>query len=380
MRNNRIIGIDASNIHLSSGGSFTHLYEILTAFDFDKHEVDKIIVWSNEKVLTALPEKNWLEKRTHKFLNKNLFYRQLWQKYIFPKCVKQDCAVAFMPGGVTFVKHFPTVCMSRNMLPFEWRHLFQYFPSLLFLKYLLLRYRFIRSYRHSSGMIFLSNYAKNNILPLLKHSHLDYKVIPHGIDESFDGVGCYNASTQAAKDDFHFCYVSSIDKYKHHDVVLRAFKLLVDEGYRLKISFAGRGNKKNIRRFLRLKDKVDRKQQWSDYCGFVDYSEINKFYKKHDGFVYASSCENFPNILIQAMRAHLPILCSNVGVMPEIIEESAFYFNPYSSESLVLAIKQFVSSKELRHKKSNDSYRLSLKYDWRKCAFETFSYVESFID
>lgn len=48
-----------------------------------------------------------------------------------------------------------------------------------------------------------------------------------------------------------------------------------------------------------------------NYMGLIDHDKLTDIYKNADGFVFASSCENQPIILLEAMAAGLPIACSN---------------------------------------------------------------------
>ena len=45
-------------------------------------------------------------------------------------------------------------------------------------------------------------------------------------------------------------------------------------------------------------------------------------------FVFASSCENMPNTLVEAMAIGLPIACSDRGPMPEVLRDGGVYFDP----------------------------------------------------
>lgn len=78
------------------------------------------------------------------------------------------------------------VTMSHNMLPFEWKELFRYRFSFMTLKLLILRYAQKASFKNSDGLIFLTDYAKNNILKCINKSFDEnFKIIPHGIDSQF---------------------------------------------------------------------------------------------------------------------------------------------------------------------------------------------------
>jgi glycosyltransferase involved in cell wall biosynthesis len=63
---------------------------------------------------------------------------------------------------------------------------------------------------------------------------------------------------------------------------------------------------------------------------------------KSDIFVFASSCENMPNTLIEGMAAGLKIACSSRGPMPEVLKDAGYYFDPESPVSISKAIEQII--------------------------------------
>ena len=64
-----ILGIDASNIRV--GGGLTHLKEILRSVDIEKHDIEKIVIWSSENTLNEIEERHWLKKCSEPVMKKN---------------------------------------------------------------------------------------------------------------------------------------------------------------------------------------------------------------------------------------------------------------------------------------------------------------------
>ena len=75
-----------------------------------------------------------------------------------------------------------------------------------------------------------------------------------------------------------------------------------------------------------------------NYLGYMNYEKIQNFYKQNDIGVFASSCENMPNILLGMMSSKLPIACSNMAPMREILRDGGLYFNPYKPESILFVL------------------------------------------
>lgn len=367
------LGIDASNIR--SGGGLTHLKEILANADLEKSGFDRVIVWSNKETLNNLPNHNWLVKSTHKYLNKGFIWSFLFQIFILAKQAKKaDCAIVFAPGS-TFLSSFrPFVTLSQNMLPFESNEAarFPAFKDKLRFKilYKLQSYTF----RKANGLIFLTEYAKTFIKAKINLLNPNVIIIPHGISSDFLKQPKFQNEITAYtfEDPFKLLYVSIITVYKHQWNVAEAVLRLRKEGCPVALDLIGPSTSESLQR---LNNILDGNNEGVNYVGGVSHSAISEYYKNADGFVFASSCENMPIILIEAMSSGLPIACSNMGPMPEVLGDAGFYFNPLDVNEVHTAIKNMVSSKELRKEKALESYNKSIHYTWKECSMRTFEYL-----
>ena len=123
-------------------------------------------------------------------------------------------------------------------------------------------------------------------------------------------------------------------------------------------------------------NKVDPMGVFITYLGSIPYNELNLLYQSVDLGIFASTCENMPNILIELMASGLPIACSSSGPMPEILGLAGDYFEPEISESIALCIKRLIDSPETRKKISRLAYKRAEKFSWKNCADSTFSFLE----
>ena len=113
------------------------------------------------------------------------------------------------------------------------------------------------------------------------------------------------------------------------------------------------------------------------YHGNIKHDQIHSKYQQSDISVFASSCENLPIILLEAMASGLPIVSSDVSPMTDILGEYSVYFDPYSSKSIESALYEMVSSVIKRQEFSIKTHNLALSYSWSKCADETFSFINA---
>jgi len=372
-----ILGIDASNI--SAGGGVTHLVENLHNTDPSKFDIDKVVIWSGSKTLAKIENKPWIIKHESKMLNKSLFYRVLWQLFSFDKQIQKECDILISLGGLYFGKFRPYISMSRNMLIFDDIERNRYGISYTNIRLRILKTLQIRSFKKAEGTIFVSEYAKKYITPKLKFKLKSDIIIYHGTSDIFKQFPKpqKDISDYTKYKPYKLLYVSSIDEYKHQWNLVEAVANLRESGYYIELQLIGWKKSRPYKKFLKVLEKRDPNNLFIKYYGPVSYNNILEYYKNADAFVYASTCENMPNILIEAMSAGLPIACSNYGSMPEILGEAGIYFNPTSVLETEKALELLVKNLELRKLISFAAYFRSKNFDWKKCSTETFSYISN---
>jgi glycosyltransferase involved in cell wall biosynthesis len=370
-----ILGIDAFNIR--AGGGVTHLVELLRAADPRVHGFKQVIVWGSTATLSKIDEHDWLCKVHVPLLERALPYRIYWHRFMSKKLVQQaGCTLLFVPGGSDANGFTPIVTMSRNMLPFEWREMLRYRSLTAILRLLLIRRTQIVSFKKANGVIFLTKYARQAIFKITGQISGKSMIIPHGISPYF----YLTPRVQRSPTDFsdarpcRALYVSAIYAYKHQWHVADAVAQLRKAGLPIKLELIG-APAEGMRRLNAILDKVDPKRDFIKVHGAVPYERLNEFYQGADIGVFASSCENMPNILVENMAAGLPIACSNMGPMPELLGDSGIYFNPCDADDIASALRKLIYSSDLRNNIAQSAFIRAQQYSWKRCADETFSFL-----
>lgn len=370
------IAIDASNIRI--GGGVTHLVELLRAADPASHGITGVIVWACKATLSRIEDRPWLDKRTDPVLEKSYIRRAIWQRTRLGRLAADAGAdLMFVPGGSIVSTLRPAVTMCRNMLPFETREIRRFGCSLMTLKLLLLRLTQSASFRKADGTIFLTQYARDAVLAITGPLKGMISTVPHGISERFCLAPRPQRSLAQAslQDPLRIIYVSTIDVYKHQWVVAEAVARLRGEGLPVRLDLYGPPTPRAMPRLTETLQRVDPDGVFIRYWGAVDYDEIETRYAEADICVYASSCENLPNILVESMAAALPIASSDRGPMPEFLGDAGLYFDPESPDSIAAALRKFIDAVDLRAEKAAAAQKAVGKFSWIRCADETLAFL-----
>ena len=371
------IGIDATN--LRAGGGVTHLMELMRTAQPAENGIYHIVVWGGKPTLKALEAQPWLSKRNPPALDKGLLQRTLWQRYRLSQAARDEgCDVLFVPGGSYAGNFHPMVTMSQNMLPFEPEEAMHFGRwSWMRLKMWLLRQSQGRSFKKADGLIFLTQYARKGVGRWLGKTKGLQALIPHGIEPRFAA----NPKPQRSAEDysfdqpFTFLYVSILMPYKHQIEVCKAASELRRTGCPVRVRFVGEDWGLYGQQFRKTLRELDPQEDFLIWQGAIPFSELHKVYQDADAFVFASSCENMPNILIEAMTAGLPIACSNRGPMPEVLQNAGIYFDPFQPHDIAEAMRTLINSPELRFRLAAQAKELSQAYSWQRCAKETFEFI-----
>ncbi|GAB1043756.1 glycosyltransferase family 4 protein [Shewanella algae] len=364
------IGIDASRNR--SGGARAHLIGILSEIQFTGNEFQSIHVWTYKELANKLPNQPWLIIHTPSEIDGNLLSQVFWQRFKLPIELRQNSIdILLSTDAGTVCRFFPSVVMSRDMLSFEKGEMDRYFFSKSWIRLFLIKYLQVWSLKTAVGRIFLTHYAKKTICKYT--GHLDNAVvIPHGVSEEFRQPPSININISQPK----FIYVSNADKYKHQWHVVEAFyQFRKDTGKDAHLTLVGASTGPCSEKVLEAVKDFDDGSHSVTILDFVEHCKISDLLKQNDIFIFASSCENMPNTLIEAMATGLPVICSDRGPMPEVMSDKGLYFDPESPGSLKNAMMRMCSDNSIVLEQSELASNLAMNFSWQRCSRETLSYL-----
>jgi glycosyltransferase involved in cell wall biosynthesis len=370
-----IVGIDASN--LREGGGLTHLAGLLNLAAPHEHGISKILVWSGERTMARLPRRPWLSLVHEPWLDGATPARLLWQRARLPLLARRSCDLLFAPGGLVLGAFRPVVTMSRNLLPFDSRELARFGRSPTAVRLRLLRWGQARSYRSADGVIFLTQFARRTVSGIAGLSDQIGIVIPHGVDERFrsEPRAARPLEDCSAEHPFRILYVSVVNRYKHQWHVASAVASLRAQGLPLALDLVGPAERASLVRLKKTLRHVDAEQRFIRYLGPRPFHQLHQQYTQTDLFVFASSCENMPNILLEAMASGLPIASSQREPMPELLGDAGVYFDPESPPDIAAAIRRLIFDVASREQLARCAYEKAREYTWARCARETLSFL-----
>ena len=368
-----VVGVDASRNR--SGGAKAHLIGLLGAGEPARHGIAQVHLWSYASLLDAVPDRPWLVKHAPPALAGALPRQVLWQRYRLPREAAAAGVDIMLDTDAGTVSTFrPAVTMSRDMLSYEPGEIERFGLSKARLRLELLRLLQNRSLRRADGAIFLTRHAAEVIQrscgPVARIAY-----IPHGIGDDFKAARPAAPWPATGERPVRCLYVSSAALYKHQWHVVDAVARLRAEGRAVTLQLVGGGAGPARRRLDAQIAVSDPDRAFVEQLPFVPHGELPGHLAAADLFVFASSCENMPNTLVEAMAVGLPIACAERGPMPEVLRDGGVYFDPEDPATIAAAIARILDEPDLRTGIAARARGYADAYSWTRCADETWRFL-----
>ena len=151
-------------------------------------------------------------------------------------------------------------------------------------------------------------------------------------------------------------YVGWLSPLKGIDLLIKAFANIKEKYPEFKLEIIGEGLSQ-----AELRDLVENKNiKDVDFTGHLDLNEVKNRLKRSICLVLPSYSEGLPRVLLEAAALKKPLIGTEVGGIPEIIEdgENGFLFAPGSAEELTMALEKIISNQKLIQSMGQASYRI----------------------
>jgi len=370
------IGVDSSNIR--AGGGLNLLVKLLKVAQPEIHSIDCVTVWGGERTVEALPKRSWLNVQHVPFVDNNLVQRLVWQRGKLKNLIRKNLIdILFVLGG-TYVGGFkPFVAASTNLLPFmpDERRRYGLSFNRIRLKFLELSQK--STFRRASGVIFYTESAKQIVSHRLGVLPGQIAVIYEGTEKRFFQIPRQQREicTYSLGKPFSWLYVSIVDVYKHQWTVADAVAKLRQRGFPISLQLIGPSYGPALARLEKVMRRVDPAHEFIHYLGPVSHRQILDYYCRADGAIFASSCETFPQIVLESMASGLPIACSNRDPMREILGDAGLYFDPEIVEQISEVLEILMNDHVLRYQLAWKAFKCAKPYTWGNCARDTFDFL-----
>ncbi len=197
-------------------------------------------------------------------------------------------------------------------------------------------------------IIVVTNNIKDEIIRFDGIDPKMVKVIYNGIDTTTavpEPKAQWRRDFQFTEQDFIIGTVGNLRAIKGHRYLIEAMPAILQKQPTAQLVLIGQGPEEKNLNALAQKLKV------TDKVRFLGYrKDARQMIEMFDIFVLPSLSEGFPNVLLEAMLARVPIVATRVGGVPEIIEDaqSGLLVQPEEADDLARAVIRMTREGGLR--------------------------------
>jgi len=202
---------------------------------------------------------------------------------------------------------------------------------------------------------------------LKKEGAKNITVIPNGIDANWFDVP--NESITG-----RILFVGRIRPGKGLENLIKSIKLVIDKGCDVHLHVVGPTNDLHYLKYLQELAKKMEVREHVEFIGSIPDDALLNEYAECSIFVLPSSIESNPIVLLEAMASGKPVIATNVGGIPYMIEDgkNGFLVNYGDIEGLAEKILKLMNDKKLRDFIAENGKKTAMKYSWENISEETY--------
>ena len=175
-----------------------------------------------------------------------------------------------------------------------------------------------------------------------------------------------------------FGTAKNITNFSGIDLCLKSFAKLKKMNPNKKITFEIAGDGPFMNRLESIIDELGIKKDVNFY-GHIDHKKINSFMNKIDIYINLPAIESFGVAVIEASASRLPVIVSNVGGLPEIVEDgkTGFIVDRENQPQIINAMNLLLNNKkQVAIMGSNGLKLVKEKYNWNDSVKLMISYYK----
>ncbi|MDE6625209.1 MAG: glycosyltransferase family 4 protein [Lachnospiraceae bacterium] len=207
-------------------------------------------------------------------------------------------------------------------------------------------------------------FISNNLRDYYREEIADEEctVIYNGISEDFLCPKEYKKNTSKVV----FLISGNLHRNKGQDTALKAVKILKDKGFdRFELWIAGQASAMSDSKKYEQELREFADHNLKDYCRFLGFvSDMKELRKKTDIELVCSNREAFGRVTVEAMMSGNPVIGTDTGANPELIEDhkNGRLFQNGNAQDLAEKMQWFLENPEYIEKCGREAYTFSNRF------------------
>jgi Glycosyltransferase len=255
--------------------------------------------------------------------------------YYYKKCIAPEFSIDILHSNVIFPagmigNYFAQRLKKPHIITEHWSKI----AGLLKKPYL--SKQATKSYQNATRILPVSGFLKSNMMQLIPAlSSGKFNVIPNIIDSK---TFTYKEKVDL-NDDVRLCAIATWATKKIPDkkpeLFIDAISIINQQGLKkCRLTMVGGGD-----RVEELKAYCKARYIDADFVGYQSKENIATILQQSDYFIHASTIETFGVVVVEALMTGTPVICSQVGGLPELVDSSNGILCRNTVEDWVIGLK-----------------------------------------
>lgn len=208
----------------------------------------------------------------------------------------------------------------------------------------------------ADGVIYVTkNYLQS------KYPTLSYQTYASNVEIDIEDISLSFDSYRKKEENFKIGLIASFNNsYKGVDIAINAIKILKDNNFLVNLHILGTG--KLQKEYETYAQQLNISNQIIFDGRLSSKKDINLWFDNLDIYIQPSRTEGLPRALIEAMSRGLPAIATNVGGIPELLDQK-FIIEANSPSILSDKLKVLLLSQQLRYEQGSLNYETAKEYD-----------------
>jgi len=351
------IGIDARVLEKKMTGIGRYLSDILNAFQ--NHEENNYYLFSSKQINYSSDSFIKIKTGNVKYLNK--LFSPLWLNFVLPSLVdKHNIDIFFSPNHLLPVKKLK--CKSIVVIH-DLHHLINKKNHSFFYR-TYLNFQLPFSIKNSDVIITISEGTKEDLINYYNVDAGKITVIYRAAEKKFNPQADSHLELNILKEKLQLpekfiLYVGMIENRKNILGILKTSDILISKNIDIKFVLVGKpgfGFKSIEKEITKRKNVL--------YLNYVEEDDIVSIYNLAFIFFFPSFYEGFGLPPLEAMQCGVPVLCSNITALKEVVGNNGFLRDPEDyngfAEDIIKLLKDPDIYSEMKVRSINQSKKFSI--------------------
>lgn len=201
-----------------------------------------------------------------------------------------------------------------------------------------------------------------------------YKIIPENITVIYNAVSGNFKPINRKKNNTYKSYALAVSSPVFHKNFPRMINAFLRSNVEIDLKIIGSST--NLFNLQKNSSILDSRIK---FLGRISDQELIDLYQNADFFIFPSLYEGFGIPPLEAQACGCPVISSNAASMPEVLQDSTLYFDPYNVDEIKKCIERIAVDEDFKQNLIEKGLKNTERFSWHNSAKQLHSVIEEIL-